>query len=191
MGVASFTFSKKKKFEQRLTPILPSLLKRAYYFTQSKPESEDLVQNLLLKIYEKSDDWLEVDNIGPWMMKALYHLYVDDWRKTRRQPHLDQIEPLEDSSERLAEIRPDSDPEKCAEQDRCLVEVSRALSSLSEEHRALIVLHDVEGLSLPEIKRELGVPLGTLKSRLHRARQNLREKTKNMEPFGDQCRYEK
>jgi RNA polymerase sigma-70 factor (ECF subfamily) len=69
----------------------------------------------------------------------------------------------------------DLDPARDAERQQNIMQVSRALSALSDDHRLVVLLHDVEGYKLAEIQDITGDPIGTLKSRLHRARSRLRE----------------
>lgn len=183
MRVLNFPLSKQKRFEELLKPLLPLLYKRAYHLTQSSHDAEELIQELLLKLYVKEQLWKNVGNIKSWTMKALYNLFVDEWRKAKRSAEVlvfDESEPLGPED---AEIETLSQPETHLDRLQTNRDLTIALSKLSHEHRALVVFYDIEGLTLEEIQAQIDVPIGTLKSRLHRARANLRSHVKKMEPF--------
>lgn len=162
-------------FDGLLRPHLPRLFRLAYRFTQSESDAEDLVQELLVKMLPRVSQLTRLDLPGPWLARAMYHLYVDQIRDGRRRDRgLGQrlegehvLEGLEDET--------GADPETVAQRAEQHQALDRALRLLSSDHRAVIGWHDIEGYTLDELSTELGIPIGTLKSRLHRARAHLRE----------------
>lgn len=177
-----FTRHKAQRFDAQIRPHLGNLHRYAARLTGQTDDAEDLVQELLLSLYRKDIDLDRLDNAGTWLLKSLYHQFIDFTRKQQRNPSL----PNAESAENVIDALPDEhqQAEQLAERAALQRHIQAALASLNPEQRALVVLHDMEGFALSELVPVLDVPLGTLKSRLHRARQTLRENI-FMEPFAD------
>lgn len=174
--------SEHKQFEELLQPHLHQLYKLAYRFTGQRADAEDLVQDVVLKLYPRLQEIQKIEQLAPWLARVLYRHFVDRVRSKQRSPlHLvDEDESILD--EHKNEIpNPAENVEAALLQNR----LQEALNQLNEDQRALMILHDVEGYTLNEIHTMHDVSIGTLKSRLNRARSRLRELLKNMEPFGD------
>jgi RNA polymerase sigma-70 factor (ECF subfamily) len=167
-------------FESLLRPHLEYLHRLAWRFTGSVADAEDLVQDLLLKLYPRRRELAAVEKLRPWLAKVLYRQYVDLVRQRARSPSAG----LADGAEEELEALPaeEAGPEQHAERGEWRERILAALAQLSPEQRAVVVMHDIEGYVLEELEGILQVPLGTLKSRLHRARQKLRAQL-GMEPF--------
>ncbi|MFV2060236.1 MAG: RNA polymerase sigma factor [Gammaproteobacteria bacterium] len=177
--------SKHDRFESVVRPHINALYQTAYRFCGNQADAEDLIQDLLLKLYPKYDEMLKIENLKSWMSRVLYHLYIDTIRQNDRRPDIS------------AEIDPDtvldelntngSSPE--IELSNLLIQkdIYSAMQNLNANQKALVVLHDIEEYTLPELSKMLETPVGTLKSRLHRARASLRETLQKrpykMEPF--------
>lgn len=166
--------SRDSDFERLVRPHLERLYRLAWRFTQSSEDAEDLVQALLLKLLPQAARLAEIEQPGPWLARSLYYLYIDQLRQQRRADaglgtriHDESV--LEAVVDEACES-----PEQATERARLNRRLEAALATLSPEHRALVALHDIEGHTLEELARMLDVPIGTLKSRLHRARANLR-----------------
>lgn len=154
------------RFDALLRPHVPLLYRVAYRYTGRREDAEDLVQDLLTKLYPRTADLERLDDLRPWLMRALYNAFVDGVRRQRRAP---DSSPLPDE-EPAAEVDvPDE-----AVRDEQRQALAAAIGALSPEHRAVVVLHLLEGYSLPELQGLLELPIGTLKSRLHRAKAHLR-----------------
>jgi RNA polymerase sigma-70 factor (ECF subfamily) len=161
-------------FEALLRPHLQRLYRLAYRLTGSRDDAEDLVQSLLVKLVRQEQRLAEVEALAPWLARALYHLYVDDVRRQTRTP-TSHSAPETDAA--LVDALPDEGsetPEQAAERRWTNRRLTAALAELPVEQRALIAWHDLEGYSLSELASALDIPVGTLKSRLHRARAHLR-----------------
>lgn len=169
-------------FDDLLRPQVEYLYRLAWRFTGSVPDAEDLVQDVLLKLFPRTKELLEIDKLRPWLARVLYRQYVDSVRKKSRSP----IELVYDADgednplDALATAK--EGPEEHAERVSLRDSLLEALRQLNPEQRAVIAMHDVEGYSLEELETILETPLGTLKSRLHRARQRMRALLP-MEPF--------
>ena len=161
-------------FDALVRPHLDRLYRLAYRFTQSREDAEDLVQSLLIKLLPQAERIALLDLPGPWMARALYNLYIDQTRQRRRQEAAIGSPLTEDGVlEAIADEFSDS-PEQAVERSQREQRLALALATLSDDHRALIAWHDMEGYTLDELAEQLSVPIGTLKSRLHRGRANLR-----------------
>lgn len=163
-----------------LAPHLKPLYSLAYRFAGSRHDAEDLVQELLIRLYPRFSELKKVEDLRPWLARSLHNLYIDTLRSRQRSP-LGNSDP---DSDVILELVSDNDPEPSSllEQNDRARQIAVALDHLSEAHRSLIIMHDMEGYTLPELTKVFDLPLGTLKSRLHRARNNLREHLQ-MEPF--------
>ena len=155
-----------------MRPHLDRLYRLAYRLTGSRADAEDLLQDLLARLLPQQERLVQVEVLAPWLARALYHLYVDEVRRNRRSPtYLGSA-----SEDELAAIVDDASetPEQASERGLARRRLAAALAQLTPEHRALIAWHDMEGYTLDELATALDVPLGTLKSRLHRGRAHLR-----------------
>ena len=171
------------KFEDLLRPQVEYLYRLAWRFTGSVADAEDLVQDLLLKLYPRTRELLDIERLRPWLAKVLYRQYIDFVRERARSPLVELAADSEGEDDPLDTLPALKDgPEDHAERSRLRERILAALERLSPEQRAVVTMHDVEGYSLEELETILETPLGTLKSRLHRARQRLRALLP-MEPF--------
>jgi RNA polymerase sigma-70 factor (ECF subfamily) len=169
------------RFEAMVGPHLENLYRLAYRFTGSAEDAEDLVQSLLVKLIPQEQRMAQVDQLAPWLARALYYQFIDQTRH-RAGSALDQADG--DAEESLGGLAADEaqQPQELAEQQLTRRRISAALMLLPEEQRAIIAWHDIEGYTLEELAEQHGIPIGTLKSRLHRARARLRILL--MQPFG-------
>ncbi len=161
-------------FEEIVRPHFPRLYRLAWRLTGRKVEAEDLFQELLIRAFEKLDDLVRIDEAGSWLSRVMYNLFIDERRRfVRRRLHT--VEEGELPVDGLANLAGIDDPVRNFEGLERMALLEEALSQLSDEHRLVVLLHDTEGYKLTEIEALMGVPLGTVKSRLHRARGRLRE----------------
>lgn len=156
-----------------MSPYFYRLYRLACRLSANQDDAEDLLQELLMKLYPKSDQLREVEDLKTWLARALYNLFIDKVRSRNRSALGHADSQLFEKNEGLAS-KGDT-PEQYQVRWQTLDLLNQALNQLSEPHRAILILHDVEGYTLPELLEILDLPLGTLKSRLHRARAGLRE----------------
>lgn len=165
-------------FAELLRPHLPALYRLAYRFTGQQADAEDLLQELLTRLYARGEQLMDIDVLRPWLARALYNLHVDRSRSVRRTPFGHLHLPEGDApGKQIGETRPDpaAHPDLSLEMERLRRHLAEALERLPEDQRLIVLLHDVEGYELHEAAAILGIPLGTAKSRLHRAHGRLRE----------------
>jgi RNA polymerase sigma-70 factor (ECF subfamily) len=166
-----------RQFEHLVRPHLDHLYRVAYRFSGNACDAEDLVQDLLVKLYPKVTELAAVEQLRPWLARALYHHAIDVSRRANRSALDNRMHLVndEDESDPLDSLPGYGyDPELATEQTLTQERLQSAFAKLSVEHRAVVAMHDIEGYSLDELTHLLDTPLGTLKSRLHRARTHLR-----------------
>jgi RNA polymerase sigma factor (sigma-70 family) len=167
------------EFERLLRAHIPVFYRSAYRWTGAIDRAEDLVQELLVRLYPMLDQLRTLDQVRPWAMRVMYRIFVDQLRRERNSPvqfrgSASAAEGAdEEENERL--IDTSEEPPELVEQQLTQERVLAAWEHLGEEHRVVLSMHDIEGYSLADLSSMMDVPLGTLKSRLHRARAKLRE----------------
>lgn len=177
------TRSAASSFEDLLRPHVEYLYRLAWRFSGSVADAEDLVQDVLLKLYPRNRELVAIEQLRPWLAKVLYRQYVDFVRRQARSPISGPATDAEGDGDPLDTLPAIEDgPEEHAERGEWRERILGALERLNPEQRAVVVMHDVEGYRLEELETILETPLGTLKSRLHRARRRLRALLA-MEPF--------
>ena len=163
------------EFAQLVRRHLPALYRLAFRFTGSQFDAEDLLQELLTRLYGRRERLTAVEILRPWLARALYNLHVDQLRSRARTPFGHLQEPANDAEESTpGQADPGASPDLSLETALLSQGLVAAVARLPEEQRLIVILHDVEGYELHEAASILGVPLGTAKSRLHRARDRLR-----------------
>ena len=161
-------------FERLVRPHFDRLYRLAWRLTGARAEAEDLFQELLIKVYGKLDDLAAIEDTGPWLCRVMYNLFIDERRRFARR-RLHTVDEGQLAGDGLAGLAADDDPVRDNERLEKLARLDEALAQLSDDHRIVVLLHDTEGYKLAEIGTLTGTPIGTLKSRLHRARARLRE----------------
>lgn len=167
------------EFEQLLRDHVPALYRSAFRWTGAADRAEDLVQELLVRLYPRLPELRALERLRPWVLRVMYRMFVDQVRRERNSPMPFRAESGPDSDlsddEDSDSIDPSAGPAELAEQQYTQERVVAAWEQLVEEHRVVLSMHDIEDYSLPELSQIMEVPVGTLKSRLHRARAKLRE----------------
>lgn len=166
-------------FESLVSPHVNVLYKQAYKYLGSDHEAEDLVQEVLVEVYQKQDVLRESPSPAAWLSRCLYHRFIDRYRKKKSQPGTDDI----DADHIDVESHLDTPEESYRYR-----QILKSLDQLSANQRMVITLHDIEGYSLVELSEMMEIPVGTLKSHLHRGRKLL-QKEYALQPFDDVARY--
>lgn len=173
MKILNFPGSKPSTtFEELVRPHVNYLYRLAYRFCGNQEDAEDLVQDLLIKLYPRRAELETIEKLRPWMVTSLYRMFVDGTRKKARTP----LELIDDETV-FYETRTTEEamPDEVLAEDQRIDQIQSAFNRLSEDHRVLLTLHDIEGYRLVELESMLGIPVGTLKSRIHRARARMRD----------------
>lgn len=156
-------------FERAIAPHLDALERMSIRLTGNRADADDLLQDVLTHLYTRQRSLQDIEQLRPWLLRVLFRRYVDRWRKDGTDPARPSAEESIDALGTEADT-PDAVFERALTAER----LQLALDRLPDAHRHVLLMHDVEGYSLPEIATIMDVPEGTLKSRLHRARGGLR-----------------
>jgi len=153
----------------------------AYGLTRNAADADDLAQETFVRAWRALDRFRPDEPLYPWLSRIAINLSYSLFRRRKRRPET-SIEPLIEAGRQWAG---EEDPERDAEHRERDAKIAESFGELKEDHRAVLVLRVVEGLSYEEIARTLNVPVGTVMSRLSRARSELRAGLKSRtEEFG-------
>jgi RNA polymerase sigma factor (sigma-70 family) len=168
---------KQKVFNQEFMPHINSMYNFAYRLTLDGDDAKDLLQDTYLKAFRFIDSFQQGTNAKAWLFRILKNSFINDYRKKSKEPSkvdYQEVETFYNSEDVDRQITPDLRVE--ALQDMIGDEISTALNSLDVDFRTVIILCDLEGFKYEEMAKILDIPIGTVRSRLHRARNLLKEK---------------
>lgn len=165
------------RFERDALPILDQLYAAARRYTRSAVDAEDLVQETIVKAYASFHTYRDGSNIRAWLFRILTNTWINTYRTAQRRPlevMADSIDDVHLAAEagRSAEL---ASAELAALESMGDDAVRRALEAIPDFQRIVVYYADVEGFQYKEIAEIVGVPVGTVMSRLHRGRCKLRE----------------
>jgi|SRR5919198_6387445 RNA polymerase sigma-70 factor (ECF subfamily) len=148
--------------------------------TRSEADAEDLVQETYIRALRFREQFTPGTNLKAWLFRILTNTFINSYRKRSRAPETTELDDVDEFSlyRRMSEDRPASsspEPEREFLDGIVSSEVKEALDALPEKFRATVLL-DVEGFSYKEIADTLGIPIGTVMSRLHRGRKFLQQR---------------
>jgi len=160
------------EFEEVMRPHLDGIYGRAYALSGSIQDAEDLVQEVCIRASARLEELIRHENPRAWLMRVLYRLFVDLVRSRRRSP-IRLMVPEDAQASIDAAVSMEPGPEQQADASTFLRRLRVAWERLTADEQLLLALHGIEGLSLAEIQEVTGLPVGTIKSRLHRGRARL------------------
>jgi RNA polymerase sigma-70 factor (ECF subfamily) len=164
-------------FENEFMPHIDSMYNFAYKLTFDEEEAKDLVQDTYLKAFRFITSFEKGTNAKAWLFRILKNSFINDYRKKSKQPAIvdyQEVETYYNSENTDSNLTIDLRSETM--QNRIGDEVTNALNSLGVDFRIVIILCDLEGFTYEEMAKILDIPIGTVRSRLHRARNLLKDK---------------
>jgi RNA polymerase sigma-70 factor (ECF subfamily) len=173
------TGTRHRRFNDEMVPHMDLLYNYALYLTTDREEASDLLQETFLKAFRFFDKYEPGTNAKAWLYRIMRNTYINEYRRVKRQP--DTVE-YDDQISAYQMVPSDiSDRQDMAGRpvhDIFGDELAGAIGGLPEKFKSVIVLRDIEELPYEEIAESLAIPIGTVRSRLHRARAILFEKLK-------------
>ena len=167
-------------FDRELLPHIDALHTFAFHLCYDQEQANDLVQETYLKAFRFIDKYQEGTNAKAWLFKILKNAYINEYRKRSKRPNRVDFEEIisyhDGDNERFSgyfDLREEMFENMMGD------EVTMAINSLPVEFRTVILLCDIEGFTYEEISKIINVPIGTVRSRLFRARNILKEKLLN------------
>ncbi len=161
-----------KPFSELLIENIPHLRRYARSLTRDRQQSEDLVQDCLDRAWSRMSQWKTDTNLRAWLFTIMHNLHVNSLRSRHRSGDWETFESLDTADQRqigqegMLQLR----------------DLETALLLLSEDQREILMLVCVEGMAYEEVAQVLGIAIGTVMSRLHRAREMLRRTLRGEEP---------
>lgn len=161
---------RRARFDEEAVRHLDALYSFALKLTRGRDDAEDLVSDTMLRAFQRWEQYRLGTNIRAWLFTILYHAFVSRKRRVDAR----EVQPLEDEDGReVFEPVGEADPEGTFYDSFLDEEIVTAIHRLPDEYRDAVVMSDLHGLKYAEIAQILGVPEGTIKSRLFRGRRLL------------------
>lgn len=182
MDFTPLTYTEKEKnqvFQEEMLPHLDSMYNFAFRLTLDEDDAKDLVQDTYLKAFRFINSFEKGTNAKAWLFRILKNSFINDFRKKSKEPSkvdYQEVETFYNSEEFDSDFEATSDLRSESVQDLIGDEVATAINSLEVDFRIAIILCDIEGFTYEEMAKILDIPIGTVRSRLHRARGLLKEK---------------
>jgi RNA polymerase sigma-70 factor (ECF subfamily) len=166
---------KQKEFNKEIIPHLDVMYNFALRLTTDPVDAEDLVQDTIVKAYRFFSSYENGTNAKAWLFRILKNSFINNYRKSSKKPQQVDYDEVSSYYESVrAERTETSDLENLMFRELMDDEMSIALKQLPEDFRTVVLLCDVEGYTYEEIANMLDVPIGTIRSRLHRGRNLLK-----------------
>ena len=172
---------KHRLFEEEFLPHIDALHTFALHLALDESRANDLVQETYLKAFRFINQYVRGTNAKAWLFKILKNAFINEYRRRKRQPTKVDYEEIRKVHDKEEVQGPDAYFDLREEMFNYLIgdEVSEALNAMPVDFRTVILLCDVEDFTYEEISLILNIPIGTVRSRLHRARNMLKEKLKD------------
>lgn len=168
---------KHEEFVREAIPQMEILYNYALRMTANPDDANDLVQETFLKAYRFWDKYEKGTNIRAWLFRIMKNSYINRYRRETKEPETVDYNDIQNFYNTIR--YESSDPNDLQEKifgGLLEDDVARAIESLPEDFRTVVILCDIEGLSYEEIAEFVDCPIGTVRSRLHRGRKILRDK---------------
>jgi RNA polymerase sigma-70 factor (ECF subfamily) len=168
---------RQREFEREALPHTDLLYNYALRLTSNAADADDLLQETFLKAYRFWDKYETGTNIRAWLFRIMKNSYINRYRKEVKTPTTVDYDEVEDFYASVKDRASESnDLQEILYGNLLDDDVATAVAELPEDFRTVVLLCDIEGLSYEEIAEFVDIPLGTVRSRLHRGRKLLREK---------------
>jgi len=164
------------EFQRQALEHLDALYNLAVYLTRNGPEAEDLVQETYLRAFRFSHRFTPGTHLKAWLFQILRNTFLTFYHQQAREPALSEDSVPEGSAPMFHDA-----PDRGSASEETRVDLGRVLAQLPEEFRTVLLLAEVEGIPLKDVADIMGCPVGTVKSRIFRAKERLRGLLKDYE----------
>ncbi len=169
--------SKHAEFEKEALPHTDLLYNYALRMTNDRADADDLVQETFLKAYRFWDKYQKGTNIRAWLFRIMKNSYINRYRRESKIPDTVDYDDIQNFYHSIRDEAAEGNDLQTSVFTHLLDDnVASAISELPEDFRTVVILCDIEGLTYEEIAEFVDIPLGTVRSRLHRGRNLLRAK---------------
>lgn len=168
------------EFEETAVPHMTALYNQAFFLTKNSDDAKDLLQETYLKAYRFWDKFEKGTNIRGWLCQIMKNAHINHYRKRIKEPK--SVEFNENLSHVPIEKDPPHEIRHISEKKPHEIfedEIAHSLESLPTDFRTVVMMSDMEDFTYDEIANAIAVPIGTVRSRLHRGRRLLRERLRN------------
>ncbi len=171
----------KRIFEAELLPQIDALYNFAYYLCHNEEDANDLVQETYMKAYRFIANYETGTNAKAWLFKILKNAFINQYRKSKNRPSQVDYEEVVNFHNEENDTNLSSYVDLREEMFQGMMgdEITTAINALPVDFRTVILLCDVEGFTYEEISKIIDIPIGTVRSRLHRSRNMLKESLRN------------
>jgi RNA polymerase sigma-70 factor (ECF subfamily) len=168
-----------RQFEKEMMPYMDMLYSYAYYLSGDREQAHDILQDTYLKAFRFYDKFERGTNAKAWLYRIMKNTYINEYRRTHRLPEIVEYDEQISSYKMTGGGNPgSSDLRAMLETQTFDDDIAGAIAALPEKFKSVIVLRDIEELPYEEIAEALEIPIGTVRSRLHRARAILFDRLK-------------
>jgi RNA polymerase sigma-70 factor, ECF subfamily len=161
----------RRDFEQMVLPHRDALYNHALSLTRNPDEAEDLVQETTLRALRSIDSFRSEGPIRAWLLTILRNLFINSYRSRARSPYALSLDALE-NPDPILPVQSGSERQVFARMENAALH--QAIAKLPSDYREVLMLSDLSGMNYQEISERVGVPVGTVRSRLSRARNRIR-----------------
>ena len=166
-----------EEFKKEALPHINLLHNYAYKMTGNQLDADDLLQETYLRAFRFFHKFERGTNCKAWLFRIMKNLFINNYRKNQKSPNKVDYDEVENFFENIKSDKIDStDLQEKVFNNLLDDNVTHALNSLQDDYKTVVILCDLEGLSYEEIAEFLDVPIGTIRSRLHRGRKILQKK---------------
>jgi RNA polymerase sigma-70 factor (ECF subfamily) len=163
-------------FDQLVKRYETKVYSLAYRFTGNHADANDLAQETFIRVYQALSSFRGDSSFATWLYRVASNVCRDELRRQQRRKKISLDEMMSQAGGNLYLADEGESPEESLEKSELQQAVQKCLNSLSDEHRLILIMREIQGLSYEEIAAALDCSLGTVKSRLNRSRQALKQK---------------
>jgi RNA polymerase sigma-70 factor, ECF subfamily len=162
---------RQQRFNKEMAPYMDMLYSYAVYMTGDRDEASDLLQETFLKAFRFFDKFEAGTNAKAWLYRIMRNTYINEYRRVKRLPDIVEYDEQVSHYKMVnSEAIGSEDMRRKVDGEMFDDEIAGAIASLPEKFKSVVILRDVEDLPYEEIAAALEIPIGTVRSRLHRAR---------------------